>query len=285
VTCPTEDRISIADVHLTHQGSAGYTHSMMLKGSNRDLLINEARRIASVLICQAQEPVQRPCGHCAHCRQMMSNVYPYWFEIAPQGAASLIRIGQIRELRTKLMSKAGEGQAKIAVLTDAHRMRDESQNSLLKILEEPPQDTLMLLLTGRPQDLLPTVRSRCRIIDYGNEKLIPEQTELDLVGDVIRAIRSQGYRGVFDKAAFVEGSRKKSLQGFFGALEYLLRNGMVESLCRMEKESGTAASSHDLIEALNQVWLAAYLMERNVNALLVLENLFLKLKKLDIRVI
>lgn len=259
-----------------------YGHSLILQGNDAEALRKEARRLASILNCQDPDPLRRPCGVCASCRRLEAGTYPYWFDIAPQGAANLIRISQIRDLQSMIMSKAGEGQAKVAVLIDAHRMREESQNCLLKTLEEPPQDTLLLLLTNRVQDLLPTVRSRCRILDLGDGGPRPAQTDLDLAADVIQAIREGGYRALFEKAAFVDGSRRKSLPDFLGAMEYLLRDGMVES---MGGPDGSGASGADYIEALSRVWRAGYLLERNVNPLLILENLFLQLKRLDIRTI
>lgn len=255
------------------------------------MLIGEARRRAASLNCLDGDPAARPCGLCEHCRQIGAGTYPYWFPIAPQGAANLIQIGQIRELQAKLLHKAGEGQWKVAVLSDAHRMREESQNCLLKTLEEPPDQTLLILLTGSPQDLLPTVRSRCRILDVRDERQAPEQREQELVLDILWAIQDQGYRGVFEKAAQVESSRKKKLPEFFGAMEHLFRNGLIASLCPdtgalsgKPRAGGLTASGAVFIQALNQVWRAGYLLERNVNALLVLENLFLNIRKLDIRV-
>ena len=252
-------------------------HALILKGDDQKALLDEAGRLGAALICQDPGPDGGPCGVCGHCRRIASGSYPYWFEIAPQGAANLIRISQIRELQSGLMTKAGAGQAKIAVFLDAHRMREESQNCLLKTLEEPPEDTLLLLLTGRPQDLLPTVRSRCQILDCSKISPAPAQTEFELVQDVLQSIQGKGYYGVFEKAAFVEGSRKKALPDFLSAMEGALRDGMVESARRMDGAAGA------YIEALDQVWKAGYLLERNVNPLLVLENLFLKIKKLDIR--
>jgi DNA polymerase III gamma/tau subunit len=163
---------------------------------------------------------------------------------------------------------------------------------LLKTLEEPPDDTVLLLLTDRPGDLLPTIRSRCQTLDFGAAEPAPARTELELAGEVIRALGSQGYGGVFDKAAFVDGSRKKRLPAFFAALEFLLRRSLVAHFnpAVAEKDlteplpATLAADSRRLLAALDEVWQAGYFLERNVNSLLILENLFLKLKKLDISV-
>ena len=264
---------------LPHQAS-------ILKGNSREGLLNEAKRLAALVCCRETDPAIRPCGSCLHCRQLDKETYPYWFKITPRGAANTIQIGQVRELQTALMSKAGEGQWKVAVFVEAERLREEAQNCLLKILEEPPEDTLLLLLTGKPQNLLPTVRSRCRILSFHFERPAPGPEEIELVLDVLQAIQKRGYYSVFEKAALIEGSRKKRLSAFFDVLEYVLRSVLISSL-RAGNDCSTdsgRASPDRLLKALDQVWHAGYLAERNVNALLLLENLFLSIKKLDIRV-
>ncbi len=284
--------VSLAVRDLGLAGRQKISHALIFKGNNPQVLLEEAESLAAFLNCLEEETSSRPCGSCDHCRQIKSAVFPYWLTIAPQGAAGLIQIRQIRELQVKLAGKAPAGQVKVAALLDAHRMREESQNCLLKTLEEPPEDTILLLLTDRPQDLLPTVRSRCQLIDFGSRQLPPAQTELDLVLDVVRALESQGYYAVFDKAAFVEGSRKKRLPEFLAALEFLLRESLVSHLSpgaaaaglAENLPSGLAADGRKLLTALEEVWQAGYFLERNVNALLILENLFLKINKLNIRV-
>lgn len=284
--------VSLTAGSLPLAGRQKISHALIFKGGNAEVLFEEAQSLTAFLNCLSGEPSSRSCGSCVHCRQIKAEVFPYWFTIAPQGAAGLIQIRQIRELQAKLMGKAPAGQVKVAVLLEAHRMREESQNCLLKTLEEPPEDTVLLLLTDRPQDLLPTVRSRCQLIDFGSRQLLPAQAELDLVLDVVRALESQGYYAVFDKAAFVEGSRKKRLPEFLAALEFLLRESLVSYLSPQAAEKGLiedlpagfAADGRKLLAALEEVWQAGYFLERNVNALLILENLFLKINKLNIRV-
>ncbi|MCL1804579.1 MAG: hypothetical protein FWG28_01010 [Clostridiales bacterium] len=264
----------------------GHSYSVILKGDDGESLLAEARRMASALVCRETEPARRPCGSCPGCRQVAAGAYPYLFEIAPQGAANRIRISQIRELQAMLASKAGEGQARVAVFLDAHRMGEESQNCLLKTLEEPPPDTLLLLLTGKPEELLPTVRSRCQVIDLGSAGRAPDVSDRELVIDVLKDVAARGYAAVFDKALFVEESRKKAAPAFLGAFEYLMRNATVAAMGGPAGKEAyrLTADGETFLKALKHIWKAGYLLERNVNPLLVLENLFLQIKKLNIRV-
>ena len=258
-------------------GYTGQSQSRIIKGSSEGALA-EARRIAATINCQAPLPDTQPCGVCTPCRQMSADTWPYWLLVSPMGASDMILMPQIRELLAWLVSKADGGQYKVAVLAEAHRLREDCQNLLLKTLEEPPTHTLILLLTDKPGDLLPTVRSRCQVWTVLDEGHGPDQADIDLAMDVLWALQTDGYRGAFEKAAFVDGSRKKRIHGFLDAMEYVLRNGLVACLAGMD------LSGEHFLEALDLVWRAGYLAARNVNTLLVLETLFLKLRKLDIRI-
>ena len=268
--------------------------SVILAGDDPGLLLDEAKRMASSLNCASPENKGYARCSCAPCRQIYEGSFPNWFTVAPRGKANLIQIGQIRELMSALISRAVQGQVKIAVFLDAHRMSEESQNALLKTLEEPPEDTLLLLLTSKPRDLLPTIRSRCAVRDLSAAPLSPPRIELELAEQVLSDLRERGYRAVFDQAAFINASRKDKVSAFLGILEFVFRSEMTKSL-RESSAPGTDAPGTDAdgtgasgtekageyIAALRLIWRSGYLLERNVNSLLVLENLFLHILKLS----
>ena len=263
---------SIANYSETRQ-----KQPLILKGNDPALLLAEARRIAAEMNCTEHDPALRPCGACARCRQIAAGTFPYWLHIGPRGKSATIQIEQIRELILWMMSKAPDGLQRVAVLEDAHRMNEASQNCLLKTLEEPPDGVQMILLTDEPSRLLPTVASRCLAVGVMAGESLPAETELDLVMDVLAAVQTGGYAGAFEKAAFVAGSRKDRLPDFLEAMAYLLRNKLLA-----ETDAARAATGEALIAALEQVWRAGYLLERNVNTLLILENLFLALRRLGV---
>ncbi|WP_022836776.1 DNA polymerase III subunit [Salisaeta longa] len=79
----------------------------------------------------------------------------------------LYRIDQVHNDLLRPMSlHAGEGRYKVGIVPDVHRMREEGANAFLKLLEEPPPRTVFLLTTHRPQDLLPTITSRCQKLRF-----------------------------------------------------------------------------------------------------------------------
>uniref|UniRef100_A0A7C6AEW1 AAA family ATPase n=1 Tax=candidate division WOR-3 bacterium TaxID=2052148 RepID=A0A7C6AEW1_UNCW3 len=80
---------------------------------------------------------------------------------------SSIVIKQIRNLIEWLLLMPAQGTKRIVIILEADRMNEESANSFLKTLEEPPMDTLFILTSSRPDFLLPTIRSRCQIVKFG----------------------------------------------------------------------------------------------------------------------
>jgi len=81
-------------------------------------------------------------------------------------ANPMISIEKIREIRRKSSYKSFEGRGRIVIIVDAERMSEEAANSVLKILEEPPQKMYLLMISSRPNLLLPTISSRCQLIKF-----------------------------------------------------------------------------------------------------------------------
>ena len=104
------------------------------------------------------------CGVCRSCRKIESGNHPDFISLHPQGP--FIRIDQIRELCRVLSMKPYEADYRTVVISDAHCMNPEAGNALLKMLEEPPDRTILILTAATTADLLPTIVSRCRHIRF-----------------------------------------------------------------------------------------------------------------------
>jgi DNA polymerase III subunit delta' len=100
------------------------------------------------------------CDDCSSCRRISENAHPDVRNIAPDG--QFIKIDQMRDLSREAFFKPFEGRKQVFVIDEAERLRDEAANSILKTLEEPPDTSILILVTSRPNDLLPTIRSRCQ---------------------------------------------------------------------------------------------------------------------------
>lgn len=104
------------------------------------------------------------CGKCRSCRKIFSGNHPDVIFIKPSG--TFIKISQIRKLCTQLALKPYEEGYRAVIISDAGTMNKEAGNALLKILEEPPERTIIILTALQASDLLPTIVSRCRHIRF-----------------------------------------------------------------------------------------------------------------------
>lgn len=120
-----------------------------------------AHGLASALLCL--EGNYQDCS-CLPCRKVQSFNHPdlHWF--SPVG--NKFKIEQIREVQKQVLYKPYEGSKKVFILEDADTMTVEAANSLLKVLEEPPQDTIFILLANSGYGLLPTILSRCQQLHF-----------------------------------------------------------------------------------------------------------------------
>lgn len=151
-----------------------------------------ARTLASCLFCeQHSESELESCGICPACRQMAAGSHPDFFEIGcPEGKRELplsAFIGDRDErgragLCYQLSLRPSAGSRRIAVIDDADTMNDEAANAFLKTLEEPQSGALLILIAGHADGLLPTIRSRCQIVQFA-PLTVADVTELLLDSD------------------------------------------------------------------------------------------------------
>lgn len=147
-------------------------HALLLAGPPGIGKLDCARLIGRMLVCTDPGDNGRACGRCQACRLAAAGTHPdiHGVELETQEGekqAREIKIDQIRRLCAALAQTSQFGGYKIAIIEPAERMNRNAANSLLKTLEEPAGDSMLILVTARPSRLLPTVRSRCRILRMG----------------------------------------------------------------------------------------------------------------------
>jgi DNA polymerase-3 subunit delta' len=121
-----------------------------------------ALNLAKALNCPRNG--EDPCDECPSCLKIDHLHHPDVLLVEPQG--QWILIDQIRDLQRELSHKPFEGKRRVCILRGSDRMRQEAANALLKILEEPPLHTVLILLASHSDLMLPTIISRCQQISF-----------------------------------------------------------------------------------------------------------------------
>jgi DNA polymerase-3 subunit delta' len=116
--------------------------------------------IAAFVLCETR--IEAPCGHCAACRLLAAGNHPDLHWVAREEDASQLQIDQIRALCDVLSLKSYRGGYKVGVVATADVMNANAANALLKTLEEPPPQSLLILCAARPSRLPATIVSRCQ---------------------------------------------------------------------------------------------------------------------------
>ncbi len=142
------------------------------------------------------------CGECTPCRKVDHNNHPDLHLFEPDGKQ--IKIEQIRELQRELSFRPLEAKMKICLVDQADRMNASAANALLKTLEEPSANTLIILLSARPEALLVTVRSRCQRLPFAR---LPQKH----IEAALRDNRNLDERSAHVLAALAEGSFLRAL--------------------------------------------------------------------------
>lgn len=153
------------DSHLDHcaelRRQGRLPHALLVTGRPGVGKSVFADRLAALLVCE-EAAGTAACTRCSACRLFAAGNHPDYFHLSPDEGSSVIKIDQIRQLSAGLaLSHHGAGY-KVAVLEPADALNVNAANSLLKTLEEPADNTVLILVSAQPGRLPPTIRSRCR---------------------------------------------------------------------------------------------------------------------------
>lgn len=143
------------------------SHAYLFSGPEQIGKMEIALNFAKLLNCRGGQEEQKPCNTCASCRAFAQNMHPDFSLIELLPTKKEIKINQIRnDLIAKLSLKPFLSFYKIGIINQADLMSDEAQNCLLKILEEPKGQTLLILITEHTESLFATIRSRLQEIRF-----------------------------------------------------------------------------------------------------------------------
>jgi len=187
-------------------------HAYLFTGNQLDELEALARTFAKALSCQhtAKSGFRRTdsCDRCPSCRKIDHGTHADVHCVRPESKLRIITIDQIRKLIKEIQLKPSEAQYKVAMVVAADRLRVEAANAFLKTLEEPPANSVLILLSTEPQRILDTILSRCLRLNFAGDG--PKRLDL---------AQSQ-WLTTFSRMA---ASEQASLLGRYRLLDVLLR--------------------------------------------------------------
>jgi DNA polymerase-3 subunit delta' len=162
-------------------------HAYLFSGHQLEELEALARTLAQTINCQRPRQTQgQPvdcCDQCASCRKIvhLNHADIHW--VRPESKTRIIKVEQIRELNHEINLKPTEARYKVGIIVAADRLKTEAANAFLKTLEEPPPQSILLLLTTEPQRILETLLSRCLRLSFGGDSPRPlEPAQLQWLG-------------------------------------------------------------------------------------------------------
>jgi len=196
-----------------------------------------------------------------------------------------IGIEQIRELKQWISRKPHSSQNKAVLIPQAEKLTLEAQNSLLKTLEEPPKNTLIILTAPNEGFLLPTIVSRCKIIRLKPQSEIEiDKSTLSYTLDATRYTLHAKPGERIQKAQEIAKTREKTIL-FLDQLTFLLREILLAKAKSVKSSSLTQTqaivslcvnlSSKQIVEIIKSLLVTKKMIEKNVNFRLALENFFL----------
>jgi DNA polymerase-3 subunit delta' len=219
---------------LARQLASGRVHSSYLLSGPGAAPREAALWLARAIVCEGG--AERPCEACRSCKRsggrdelrldgtgksgpLLRHVgdHPDLFWVEKGADDTRVRIGQVRALQAALRLRTSEGGARAAVIADAEWLNQEAQNALLRLLEEPPPRTTLVLVTASPAGLLATVRSRCQRYAFpAAEPLDPRAPEapeeVRALAERLDALPRAGLVDILDWAEEYRGGRAEAAE-------------------------------------------------------------------------
>ncbi|WP_095078825.1 DNA polymerase III subunit delta' [Pseudomonas sp. Irchel s3h17] len=141
-------------------GRTQHAHAYLLHGPAGIGKRALAERLMARLLCQRPDGLDA-CGQCKSCLLLRAGSHPDNYILEPEEADKAIKVDQVRELVGFVVQTAQLGGRKVVLIEPAESMNINAANALLKSLEEPSGDTVLLLVSHQTSRLLPTIKSRC----------------------------------------------------------------------------------------------------------------------------
>lgn len=170
-----------------------FVHAYAFVSSDKDARNSLAIEGAMAILCKNAPEGKAFCGECSFCKKILSGTHPDVHTIGSN--SKKVGVNDIRRIEGEAYLSSNEADAKVFILQDADTYNNQSQNALLKIIEEPPKNVYFILTVSSKHALLPTVASRLCIVNFG-------QKSLDDIKRVIKETMPEESNAFIEKCAY-----------------------------------------------------------------------------------
>lgn len=143
-------------------------HGLLFKGIKGTGKYDLATSLAESLLCKQPDTQGKACGTCDACKLIEAGTHPDFLLLEPEAADKAIKVDDIRALCQEMTLTSQYSGYKVAIINLADNMNTNAANSLLKTLEEPTNNVILILVSSRPHRLPVTIRSRCQSLAFAN---------------------------------------------------------------------------------------------------------------------
>lgn len=189
--------------------------SYIFSGDSIDELNSFANSWMTSIVCR-EISAEGACGSCRNCKLMASSNYSELYTLEPASKSRTILVKELREFQKRFFYKSDSSIKKIGIIIEADRMQVAAQNAFLKTLEEPPVDTVFILLTTRVDALLNTIKSRCRLVSLVENKVSYDQSLSSMLMPLLTKLKGKDGAGaalaVSDEVKSIFTSLRKKAQ-------------------------------------------------------------------------
>ena len=172
-------------------------HSYLFVGNEGIGKFHFAKEFAKMILCF----YKNGCNQCKSCKEFDTDNHPDFLVVEPEG--NTIKVEQIRQMISKIIEKPIISDKKVYIVNDSDKMTEEAQNTLLKTLEEPPENIIIILIAEKEEKILSTIKSRCTKITF-------QPIEQDKLKEILK--KQYQYENISEHLlTFFNGSIKKAL--------------------------------------------------------------------------
>lgn len=210
-------------------------HAIILEGTTEDNRLNTAKLLAAAFVCESDKP---PCMKCRQCRKVTGDVHPDVIVCDRESGKAMMGVDTIRKMRSAAFITANDADRKVFIFKEAQTMTVQSQNALLKIFEEPPDDVAIIMTCDSKETLLETILSRGTLISLGQSEMsgfsdkLTEKAEA-IARELCESFCSENELEFMKKTSALEKDKKllspvaERMAAYFSSAAVLKSGGMV----------------------------------------------------------